>query len=63
MDKNFQEYLIQELQYLRESMDIITRNYVTKDEYDSNKRTVTGWIIGIMTLFISVVFGLISFFK
>ena len=63
MDKNFQEYLIQELQYLRESMDIITGNYVTRDEYDSNKRTVTGWIIGIMTLFISVVFGLISFFK
>ena len=60
MEKDFKDYLIKELEYLRESMDIIRNTCVLKEEYDTNKRTVTGWIIGILTLFVTVIFGLVA---
>ena len=60
MEKDFNDYLIKELGYLRESMDIIRNTCVQKEEYDTNKRTVTGWIIGVLTLFVTVIFGIVA---
>ena len=60
MEKDFKDYLINELKYLRESMDIIRNTCVQKEEYDTNKRTVTGWMIGVLTLFVTVIFGLVA---
>jgi hypothetical protein len=60
VEKDFKDYLIRELGYLRESMDDIRDTCVKRDEYDTNKRTVTGWIIGVLTLFTTVSIGLVT---
>ena len=63
MDREFKDYLVRELEYLRESVDDIKNSCVHKDEYETNKKTVTGWIIGIIVLLVSIVFGFANMLK
>ena len=70
MDRDFQTHLIDEIKYLREAVDDLRENIVTKSEFESKKSgiqtmqtTLFGWIIGAYACIISSIIAVVLMVK